>query len=145
VTRRERLFLALAWVPLAVGGLLALVLTLGAVDPPPLVVWLVGDSAGMFLTLGLALSLLLVPVVLGAWRARVQQQRAVDAAYQSLANQRYEFLGRLDHELKNPLTAILGQLENLGAGELTPKQRRGPAGRPGPNPPRSPLKSRGAP
>jgi signal transduction histidine kinase len=115
MTPWERLFLALALAPLAAGGLLTLFLTLGLAANPPLEVALEGDAAGLLLTAGGALTVLLLPVALGAWVARVWRERAVESALNSLAKQRYDFLERLDHELKNPLMAIVGQLDNLAA------------------------------
>lgn len=124
MTRRERLFLALALAPLVIGGLLALLLSLDVVPDPPLMVWVVNDSAGMFFTGGIVLTVLLAPIALGLRRARVRQQRAEDRVRQSLTAQHHTFLGRLDHEVKNLLLAIVGRMEDLEAGELAPEQRR---------------------
>lgn len=123
MTRLERLFLALALAPLAAGGLLALLLARGLAADPPLSARLEGDTAGMLMTAGSVLTLLLLPPALGLWRARVRRQRAVDAVRKTLTEQRYQFLERLDHELKNPLTAVLGRLESLADSRLDPQQQ----------------------
>jgi len=73
------------------------------------IVYLRADFGSLSLILGLGLSGLaaLVFALLG-WSGRTRQQ--VNAA---AAEERRRFLRRLDHELKNPLTAIRAGLANL--------------------------------
>jgi signal transduction histidine kinase len=55
----------------------------------------------------------------GRWQnSRFKRQLAAQA--DSLETERRRFIQRLDHELKNPLTAIQVQLDNLQAGEVSP-------------------------
>lgn len=57
--------------------------------------------------------------VYGRWQnSRFQRQLAAQA--DALETERRRFIQRLDHELKNPLTAIQVQLDNLQAGEVSP-------------------------
>ncbi len=73
------------------------------------VVYLRADPGILFLLFGGLLSLLAFLVFsLLAWRERVHLR-----ASNTAAEERRRFLGRLDHELKNPLTAIRAGLANL--------------------------------
>ncbi|MEV6013527.1 histidine kinase dimerization/phospho-acceptor domain-containing protein [Streptomyces sp. NPDC051976] len=49
---------------------------------------------------------------------RRRTQRLIDAARKNAREEHRRFLGRLDHELKNPLTAIRLGVANLRAAEL---------------------------
>ena len=73
------------------------------------IVYLRADLGTLSLLLGLGLSGLagLVFALLG-WAGRIRQQ-----ANSAAAEERRRFLRRLDHELKNPLTAIRAGLANL--------------------------------
>jgi two-component system OmpR family sensor kinase len=73
------------------------------------IVYLRADLGSLSLIIGLLLSVLaaLVFVMLG-WSERTRRQADADAA-----EDRRRFLRRLDHELKNPLTAIRAGLANL--------------------------------
>jgi two-component system OmpR family sensor kinase len=72
-------------------------------------VYLRADLGTLSLLLGLLLSLMVAfAFSLLAWRERVRR-RAGEAA----AQERRRFVSRLDHELKNPLTAIRAGLANL--------------------------------
>jgi signal transduction histidine kinase len=73
------------------------------------IVYLRADLGNLSLILGLGLSGLaaLVFALLG-WSGRTRQQ-----ANTAAAEERRRFLRRLDHELKNPLTAIRAGLANL--------------------------------
>ncbi|MQA34708.1 sensor histidine kinase [Modestobacter roseus] len=69
------------------------------------------------LAAGLALSLLAGVVVAGAWeRQRHRRQVVVDQAEAAAADRRL-LLSRLDHELKNPLTAMRAAVANAAAAE----------------------------
>lgn len=66
-------------------------------------------------TLALAAPFLLLAVLRG-WQAR-RVQRALAEQAQAQETERRRFIQRLDHELKNPLTAIQVQLDNLQAAD----------------------------
>lgn len=69
---------------------------------------------GMILFLvGTAVSILLI--ILFAGQMRVEKARL--AAIQKSSQDRYQFLRRLDHELKNPLTAILAGIANIASAD----------------------------
>jgi signal transduction histidine kinase len=72
-------------------------------------VYLRADLSSFLIVLGLLLSVLLGAVlwILDVWQ-RQQRRSAAEAA-----EERRRFLRRLDHELKNPLTAIRAGLANL--------------------------------
>jgi two-component system OmpR family sensor kinase len=73
------------------------------------IVYLRADLGSLSLLLGLGLSGLVGLVfALVAFTGRIRQQ-----AYAAAAEERRRFLRRLDHELKNPLTAIRAGLANL--------------------------------
>jgi two-component system, OmpR family, sensor kinase len=73
------------------------------------IVYLRADLGSLALVLGLVLSaLLLGSFTLLEWTGRYRRQAA-----QTAAEERRRFLRRLDHELKNPLTAIRAGLANL--------------------------------
>ena len=63
-----------------------------------------------------ALAVAGVLVGLGGWQRREQArlEAALNAQAADLEHLRRQFIQRLDHELKNPLTAIAVQLDNLG-------------------------------
>lgn len=90
-----------------------------------LVVGLVGDSPVVYLRGGLDTLLYLAAALLAltlaatvAWRARLARahRRAAAQAAAAAAADRRRLLMRLDHELKNPLTAIHAGLANLAQG-----------------------------
>jgi signal transduction histidine kinase len=58
----------------------------------------------------------LILAVLGRWQAH-RLQRALAEQAQAQETERRRFIQRLDHELKNPLTAIQVQLDNLQAAD----------------------------
>ena len=107
---------ALAFVPLALGIALT---TVGVVAGDPREV-VVGYS---FAWLWFGLGLLASGIALALVVSRAGRRRAVLAARaEGEAAQRENqarFLSRLDHELKNPLTAIRAGLSNLDAGDPT--------------------------
>lgn len=121
----RRLLLAslLALSPLLLAGLLWLLLILGAGNV------VVNDPAyadpRIRLTLGTALSnwLLLLGAVatlcttggvwLWYWRGKQMQRQTVEQHQARLSQERRDFVQRLDHELKNPLTAMRAGIANL--------------------------------
>jgi two-component system, OmpR family, sensor kinase len=119
-----------ALAPAAVCALASAALTLGIPTLP--IVRLSIDIATIALLTGLGLTLAGLAVAAGitlTWRrAEQRQQRALAEASAAAAQDRRRFLQRLDHELKNPLTAMQaglalakenegGQSEALGSVE----------------------------
>jgi two-component system OmpR family sensor kinase len=74
------------------------------------------DLGTLAITIGVAASLLAVMgVALWDWAGRRCQQQVADTRVR-LAQERRRFLQRIDHELKNPLTAIRAGLANVANG-----------------------------
>jgi two-component system, OmpR family, sensor kinase len=97
----------LTLIPLALGGILAALLTWFAPGNP--IIYLRADLGTFLLLSGLILSLLTGLLLL--FRHRSAKRR--EALFHEAADERRRFLRRLDHELKNPLTAIRAGLANL--------------------------------
>ena len=101
----------LAILPAGLGLLLAGLVALGAFESP--IVYLRIDLGSLALLAGLLLSGLLW-AGLSLWgRARRGYQGQLEAFQAGTLADRRRFLRRLDHELKNPLTAIRAGLANL--------------------------------
>ena len=104
--------LALVVMPLAVGAVLSFLADAGRLPDPMLYVR--ADLAATLALAGLAGSLLAALWL--AWRReRAASQRELQQARAQVEEDRRRFLRRLDHELKNPLTAIRAGLANLRA------------------------------
>ncbi|MEJ2011936.1 MAG: HAMP domain-containing sensor histidine kinase [Anaerolineales bacterium] len=75
------------------------------------------DLAGLILALSLLLAAL--AALIGLWldRKRDELDLKLDLATHQQEEERRRFIQRLDHELKNPLTAIQIQLDNLQAAD----------------------------
>lgn len=116
---------ALALAPPALGLLVAALLGVGPLPDPVLRLQIdLGTlAAGGGLGGGALVAALLAARAWAARGAATATARAAEAA----AADRRRFLRRLDHELKNPLTAIRVGLANLGAGGAGPgAPERGP-------------------
>jgi two-component system, OmpR family, sensor kinase len=96
-------------VMLLVTGGLALYLTPLIWQPEPVLVFQVGLGAGIFVLL-LVLSALRLVAAAADQRGR---QQAVDQVTRERDEAHQQFLRRLDHELKNPLTGLQAALTNL--------------------------------
>jgi two-component system OmpR family sensor kinase len=103
------------WIPILAPALIGLLLSLlfnAGVLPNP-VLYLRSDMGALSTIFGILLSILAgIALLLSDW----VDSRQVDVVLKTSADRR-RFLRRLDHELKNPLTAILAGLENLSGGE----------------------------
>jgi two-component system OmpR family sensor kinase len=111
--RWQRLVLAL--VPCAAGLLIA-ALTIDVAAVPNPIVYVRVDIGSLALIAGVSSSLLLgAGLGLWEWQARTCRKRMVDAHTQAVEERR-QFLQRLDHEMKNPLTAIRAGLANIANG-----------------------------
>jgi two-component system OmpR family sensor kinase len=101
----------IALLPLAAGVLIAVLLwNVEELDNP--ILYARADVGTVVLFVGAALSLLLGMGLLLWTLAERYRQEAADARAQA-AEERRRFVQRLDHELKNPLTAIRAGLANL--------------------------------
>jgi signal transduction histidine kinase len=111
--RWQRLLVAL--IPFAAGLLIASLLLNVATVPNPILHVHV-DIGTLALIVGTLVSLLLgAGLAIGEWQAQTCRRQLVDVRTQAMEERR-RFLRRLDHELKNPLTAIRAGLANLANG-----------------------------
>jgi two-component system OmpR family sensor kinase len=105
----------LALIPIVAGLVIASLMA----DIPTLtnpIIYVRVDLGTLAVIIGLALSVLVtVGLILWGWAGRRGEQRATGVRAQ-VAEERRRFLQRLDHELKNPLTAIRAGLANLANG-----------------------------
>jgi two-component system OmpR family sensor kinase len=112
----------LVLVPLAAGLAIASLF----VDIPTLpnpIIYVRVDVGTLALIAGSVLSILAAAGLASwAWAGRRCQRNAADVLAQA-AEERRRFLQRLDHELKNPLTAIRAGLANLVNGLASPTQQ----------------------
>lgn len=101
----------LALLPLGVGVILIVLLENTSLPNPALTLQSdLGTGLGLA---GLLVSLLLIArLSLNNWVDKIQAHHTQQIQNQ-MANERRQFLQRLDHELKNPLTAIRAGLANL--------------------------------
>lgn len=101
----------LLFLPVVIGVLLKISLERGWLENS--IVYLRIDIGTLSLLLGILLSILLFVI----WAIFIWQERQFNDEYIQLqataAEERRQFLRRLDHELKNPLTAIQAGLVNL--------------------------------
>jgi len=104
---------AVALAPAALGLLLLILTSLGLWPDP--ILYLRADLGAVALALGLLLTLATLGGMAGARRIGTARRRADTAARAQAADDRRRFLRQLDHELKNPLTAIHAGLANLEA------------------------------
>lgn len=73
------------------------------------------DPAILVLVICLLIALILLGVNFFLRKQELQTEKAVNAQAESLEQEHRRFIRRLDHEMKNPLTAIKIQLDNLQA------------------------------
>lgn len=107
----------LLYVPAAIGLVIGLVLNWTAILNP--ILYLRADLGVLVFAFGLAVSgiLLIFSVVSGYYN------EIIDSNARNNAAERRRFLRLLDHELKNPLTAIMAGLANLGEGASEEQQQ----------------------
>jgi two-component system OmpR family sensor kinase len=112
----------LVLIPAAAGLVMASLVTDVPMLPNP-VLYLRADLGTLALLAGLALSSLMAGgLLLWEWAERRCGQRVAGLRTQAAAERR-RFLQRLDHELKNPLTAIRAGLANVVNGSTMATQR----------------------
>lgn len=104
--------LSLALLPAVLALLVATVLAVMGADP-----WLsVAGPVGLFvLAAGILLSIALLVLLLAGGRRRAAVSAAEIAARAEERTARRRFLARLDHELKNPVTAIRSALSSVSS------------------------------
>ena len=93
-------------------GVLASVLAQAFMQPVPLLVFKI-DIGMVAFVFGVFISLLLAAFALGMRRKEKQVQRSIVEAQRRAEDGRRRFLRRLDHEIKNPLTALRTALVNV--------------------------------
>jgi two-component system OmpR family sensor kinase len=102
----------IALLPAAMGLAVALLVANVAPLENP-ILYVRADLGTVALIVGLGLSALMAAgLALWQWQERRHQQRVTQVRAQ-MADERRRFLQRLDHELKNPLTAIRAGLANV--------------------------------
>jgi len=100
-----------ALVPAILGILVAALVAVGQLENHR--VYLAGRVIFIAPLVGLLLTGLLAIVLALQWRAEQRARRTIAEHQARSAEERRRFLQRLDHELKNPLTAIRAGLANL--------------------------------
>jgi len=101
------------WLPILAAGIVALLFSiwLQASDLPNPVVYMRASVSALISLFGILLSALAgTALLLYEWMDRRREKLLLEQA-----EERRRFLQRLDHELKNPITAILAGLANLNA------------------------------
>jgi two-component system OmpR family sensor kinase len=102
----------IALLPAATGLAIALLVANVAPLENP-ILYVRADLGTIALIVGLGLSALMAAgLALWQWQERRHQERVIQVRAQ-MADERRRFLQRLDHELKNPLTAIRAGLANV--------------------------------
>ncbi|MGA9531531.1 MAG: HAMP domain-containing sensor histidine kinase [Anaerolineales bacterium] len=101
----------LALLPFGLGWLVALLASNGVIQDP--VLYLRGGMAAVAFRAGLLLSAIAVAVGITVGRVRRRHESEIEAVIDGSVQERRRFLQRLDHELKNPLTAIQTGLNNV--------------------------------
>jgi len=111
-----------ALIPLAAGLVVASLVTQVPTLTNP-IIYVHVDVGTAALIVGLALSIV-AGIGLASWeRAERRCQQRLSGARTRAAEERRRFLQRLDHELKNPLTAIRAGLANLANGSASSAQQ----------------------
>ncbi|MBI3244012.1 MAG: HAMP domain-containing histidine kinase [Chloroflexi bacterium] len=106
---------AVSLIPACIGATVTATLALGQLNNP--ILYLRADLGTLSLLLGIGLSTLLM-LALGGWAwLENQHGQTLTQTILRVAADRRRFLQRLDHELKNPLTAIRAGLVNVGDGD----------------------------
>jgi two-component system OmpR family sensor kinase len=110
------------WIPALMG--LALKLLASAIWPEGVpVLYLRGDVGTLALLVGIILSGVASAFLYLAQRAETRRRAEIAGIQTQSAEDRRQFLRRLDHELKNPLTAIQAGLANVASAPLPEAQQ----------------------
>ena len=114
--------LLLVSLPVLLGALTS-VIAQAFFQPVPLLVFKV-DIGMVAFVLGLFISLLLGAFAFGMWRKEKQLQSSIAETQRQAEDSRRRFLRRLDHEIKNPLTALRTALVNVRESNLEDERQR---------------------
>jgi two-component system OmpR family sensor kinase len=106
----------LAILPLGTGILIVILAVNHWISNP--VIYLRGNLAPLAFLVGLILSAFIVTNLIFWSRYHQRHQREIQRIHEHASEDRRRFLYRLDHELKNPLTAIRAGLTNLNDEDL---------------------------
>ncbi len=109
--RRSWLIWLILAIPLLVGGAVSLLFHAFA-QPVPILIFKI-DAGTLCLLAGVSLTLMVLAFYLGSLAEERRARRMVAAAVHEAERGRFRFLRRLDHEIKNPLTALQAALANL--------------------------------
>ena len=101
----------LSLLPAGMGILIYFLAANGMISDP--VLYLRGNLAALAIRLGLIISIIIVALALAWIQIRKINQRKIQKVHKQADEDRRRFLQRLDHELKNPLTAVQAGLSNL--------------------------------
>jgi len=101
----------LAFLPVILGFGISLVLTFGWLQNP--IISIKVDMATFAVFVGVLISTPWLAYLALQRRSEQEHQKQIDKMQSNAAEDRMRFLQRLDHELKNPLTAIQAGLANL--------------------------------
>jgi len=115
-------YLLLVSLPLLLGTLTS-VIAQAFIQPVPLLVFKI-DIGMVAFVFGVFISLLLAAFALGVRRKEKQVQRSIVDAQRKAEEGRRRFLRRLDHEIKNPLTALRAALVNVRESRLAEERQR---------------------
>jgi two-component system OmpR family sensor kinase len=115
-------YLLLVSLPLLLGTLTS-VIAQAFMQPVPLLVFKI-DIGMVAFVFGVFVSLLLAAFALGMGRKQKQVQRSIAESRRKAEEGRRRFLRRLDHEIKNPLTALRTALVNVRESQLEDERQR---------------------
>ena len=111
MNKQRWFYLIIIGLPFLLGALTS-VIAQAFFQPVPLVVFKI-DIGMVAFVFGVFISLLLAAYALGTVRKEKQLQRSIIEAQRNAEEGRRRFLRRLDHEIKNPLTALRTALVNV--------------------------------
>ncbi|MGB7876145.1 MAG: HAMP domain-containing sensor histidine kinase [Anaerolineales bacterium] len=122
MSKKRWFYLILIGLPFLLGALTSIIAQ-AFFQPVPLLVFKI-DIGMVAFVLGVFISLLLAAFALGMARKEKQLQRSVAEAQHKAEDGRRRFLRRLDHEIKNPLTALRTALVNVRESQLENERQR---------------------
>jgi two-component system OmpR family sensor kinase len=108
----------LALLPAGAGILIGTLAAYGIIPNP--VLYLRGQLSALAIAAGVTISIITIGIALLWVRKRTRLEREMQEVQARAVEDRRRFLQRLDHELKNPLTAIQAGLTNLANEPLEP-------------------------
>jgi two-component system OmpR family sensor kinase len=108
----------LALLPAGAGILIGTLAAYGIIPNP--VLYLRGQLSALAIAAGVTISIITIGIALLWVRKRTRLEREMQEVQARAVEDRRRFLQRLDHELKNPLTAIQAGLINLANEPLEP-------------------------